>query len=117
MTIVITTNASTVYEFFVPFDKWFSENPFKGICLYSASFLLYVPLALPTSVLITVGGFIFSHNFGPFKGFFICLLAIIVGHPVGCLFCYFIGKVCLKNYIQNNLIKKIRIFSAIDKSL
>jgi uncharacterized membrane protein YdjX (TVP38/TMEM64 family) len=45
------------------------------------------------------------------------MAAVWLGHPPAACLAFFIGRYCLKSFIQKHLIKKIRVFEAIDKSI
>ena len=97
-------NTSKVYNMFVPFNDWFQENPTKGFFAFSSLYLLFVPIGVPSTILTLAGGTIFQMAHGKVKGFFICLAAIYLGHPPAACIAYLLGKTCLKNFIQKNVI-------------
>lgn len=106
-----------IVKFFTDFYAWFNSlSPKAGFFLYSSLFLICVPLAIPTCLLTVLGGFIFSMKYGGVVGFFLAMLAILAGEPIATLITFFIGRYLLKDYIRKNVIKKVRIFEAIDKS-
>jgi len=106
-----------ITEIIKVYDKWFKENPFMGFITYSLSFIIYVPLLLPTSLLTAVGGFIFTRNFGSVQGFFLSWLAIFITHPLGALIAFLMSKYLIGSCIKDNVIDKIRIFQAIDQAI
>ena len=59
----------------------------------------------------------FASAFGQIKGFFLCWLGIMIGHPPACLLTILLGRYCFKKYIQENVISKLRVFNAIDKAI
>ena len=79
--------------------------------------MVWVPFTLPSFVVTLVGGYVFADSFGPLKGFFICLAGIILGHPPAAVLTMMLGRFCFRDYIQTNLITKLRIFDAIDRSI
>jgi uncharacterized membrane protein YdjX (TVP38/TMEM64 family) len=102
---------------FIPFNDWFSANRIKGFFAFSGLYILFVPLSVPSSILTLAGGTIFQLAYGKLKGFFLCLLAIYVGHPPAASIAYFIGRFCMKDFIQKNVITQLRVFEAIDRSI
>ena len=105
-----------ILELIQPLFSWLKTNPYTGTLLFSSLYFLWVPLMLPSSFLSIFGGYIFSHIFGPTKGFLVCWLAINLGHPLAGLMTFYISRHCMKNFVRKNLINRIRVFNAIDRS-
>ena len=102
---------------FVPFNDWFETNPTAGFFCFAALYMVIVPLTIPSTIMTLAGGVIFSNAYGKLKGYFICALAIWIGHPPAAITAYFLGKYCLRDFIRKNVIKQLRVFEAIDKSI
>ena len=67
--------------------------------------MVIVPLTIPSTIMTLAGGVIFSNAYGKVKGYFICVVAIWIGHPPAAITAYFIGKYCLREFIRKNVIK------------
>lgn len=106
-----------IYSLIDPFNKWFQKNPVQGFFAFGSIYLIWVPLTLPSSIMTLAGGFIFCQHFGPIKGYFLCMLAIWLFHPIAAVLAFMIGRYFLHDYLHKNVIQKIRIFDAIDRSL
>ena len=89
----------------------------KGFIAFASVYIVWVPFTLPSCIVTLVGGYIFADSFGAFKGYFLCLLAIWIGHPPAAFFTLMMGRYCFRDYIQRNLITKLRIFEAVDRSI
>ena len=55
-------------------------------------------------------------KYGGLGGFFVALLAILIAEPIATLIAFMIGRYFLKDYIRENVVKKVRVFDAIDQS-
>lgn len=106
-----------IYQSLDPALNWFKRNKLRGFIAYTLIFVIWIPLALPPIILTLSGGFIFSKAFGAFTGFFLCMLAIWIGHPIGALIAFTLGRLCCKKYIQKNLLDEVKVFQAIDRGL
>ena len=62
-------------------------------------YFIWVPFNLPNLILSMLGGYIFSKMYGPFLGFFICMLAIYIGYHLAAIFTFMIGRKFLKKMI------------------
>ena len=101
MTVIVwaTFNMSNIYNMFVPFNDWFQANPISGFFVFAGLYLICVPLAIPSTILTLAGGTIFSLAFGKVKGYFLCLMAIFLGHPPAAMIAFAIGRYLLKSFI------------------
>ena len=106
-----------IFEGVTSYIDWFKLHPYQGFIYYTLVFFIWFPLMLPPIVLVSTAGWTFAQTFGSVKGYFLCVLATTLGYTPGCLFTFMLGKYCFHDYIQKNVIGKIRIFKAIDKCM
>jgi len=104
MTIFFISFNSKLYSIFRDLCDVFDRNRLLGFFIYSATFLVWVPLTLPSSIMTLGGGYVFAHTFGIIKGYFICAAAIWLGHPFSAFIAFNIGRHFMKQCIQRHLI-------------
>lgn len=103
-------------EFMEAFDGWFKKHPYAGFFAFSLSYFIWVPIMLPSSIMTMFGGFIFAQYYGKVLGFFICIAAIWLTHPIAALLTFLMARYFLRGFITENVINKVRVFKAIDRS-
>ena len=96
---IIYKYQNNIYSIFEPFHIWFRTNHVKGFFAFASIYMIWVPFTLPSFVVTLVGGYIFADSFGVFKGFFICMSGILLGHPPAAFMTMMMGRYCLRDYI------------------
>jgi len=97
--------------------QWHKNNEFLGFLFYILLYLVLVPIAYPPAHIMVIGGFVFGGIYNKIAGFFICFAIVLIIYPISTLICFMIGRKFLKQYIEENVFKKVRIISAIQKSI
>lgn len=103
-------------HFMTTFDNWFKVHPYSGFLAFSLSYFIWVPIMLPSSVMTIFGGFIFAQYYGKVVGALICILAIWLSHPGAALLTFLLARHFLRDFITENVINKVRVFKAVDRS-
>ena len=99
------------------FDKWFKMNPWLGFLAFSCAYYVWIPMVLPSSIMNMFGGFLFAQYYGKVRGFFLCVAAIWMSHPLAALLTFLMARYLFKDFIKERVIDRFRVFRAIDQSL
>ena len=72
---------------------------------------------IPTSILVLGISLVYGHAYGPTKGFFVALPLILISAGMGALIAFTAGRYLLKSYIRKYVLKKVKMFEAIDLAI
>ena len=74
-----------------PFFLWFERNFYQGIALYTIIFVALTIFLVPTTFLVLGGALIFTKFKGPYAGFFLTLLLVMVSSVAGGIVAFVVG--------------------------
>lgn len=84
---------------------------------YVLLYALWVVLMFPAMIFTLAGSFTLAEILGPLLAFPVSLLLIVMGATLGGLIAFMIGRFLAKDFISKIVIKRVRIFRAIDYGL
>jgi len=115
--VIIDSNTTkNVQKAFSAFLAWVTDNPGPGVFAFIGVYFISTVLFLPGSILTLGAGFVFSSAFGPGKGLFLGILAVVVGASLGAIAAFLLGRYLLQEQV-GKLAQKYPVFEAIDSAL
>lgn len=99
------------------YGKWHTKNEILGFLIYILLFMALIIIMFPPMQMIILGAFMWSQIYGKLTGSIMIFCISMIVYPLASLISFFIGKNCLKSFIQKNLVQKVRVFRAIEKAI
>ena len=90
-------------DFLRNFLDWARHAGYWGMFCYSLLFAIGCVTFFPVFLLTFGAGFIYAKIYGLYTGILIGTTVIFVGSIIGAIFCLYIGRYCIADYIRNKL--------------
>lgn len=90
-------------DFLRNFLDWARHAGYWGMFCYSLLFAIGCVTFFPVFLLTFGAGFIYAKIYGLYTGILIGTTVIFIGSIIGAIFCLYIGRYCIADYIRNKL--------------